>query len=1289
MKRGNSWSLLLLSFFLVSCGGSNFSDVLSNPPTGDCGTITSFSPSSTTLRVASLPSSPGVSFGIVNPGQCSVSYSVNSANVSGGSTSPFITLGPSNFPNSTNKVTAVASDSSTSSTQTWTVNKNTPPSIGSQSPTSTGSSLTYLSNLTLSAIVTDAENDPLTATWLLNGSSAPTLFTPSSSGSTYQAIFQPTAAQIGTQTITLQMSDGYDTSTVNWSINVTDPSTVTVSSCTPGSTSPGAPDVITQYGGNSSRTYSVNATGTGLTYSWLVKTPGGSTFSALAGKTTSVVTLTQSDLPIVSGIYTMTAQVKDAYNNTAQCPSYIYVKSNGKPVFVGSPSPSNSNPLKLNVNATSTYNTVYGQSLTLSPGTGGAATDANGDSLTYTWTLDGSVNNTLLPSGSFSATFSPNGTLSLLGAHTIQVTVSDGYENSSVSWTVNVNYFSNYCNNLTAGSICTLVGNPLGAGDGLNPTADQTKIRIQPRNLAVHMVGGTANYVFSDQASHVIWYYNRTASDLNYFGTTIKAGTIHVVFGSGQAGGLNTATPTKINTPLAVAINNDNTSDPVLYVALYGNNRVLAVSNSLGNQVLFQGSTVNNAAPLSATATGASGVTCNNPYGLDYYSAGKLLYVSCYGSNLIRSVDVSTPSAPLSSVVVNSTAAITKDGTAGAAGTAGTIHPEGLKVDSTGHVYWTEACAAGGANRSGGVVRAYSPSGTITFAGTSVTAGNVGTVIGNQTYNTGSCTNNTGSAVPIGQVIINDPRDLALYPSTGTVTGMFVSNPNSNRILFANGTGATSTFGGLTASTTPTSILNNSIDNSIGTGGTSGTSDGAAGILTQVNNPQGVTVSGNVLYFADYNFFRVRHMDLTANTITTDIGAGYTRSGAAPIGTIAATSVFSNNPMDLTVDSVNQMLYYSDSANARITQVNLSTGQASVLAGNGSTNYNDGVTANLAGISYPLGIISTEKLPAAVTAFGNQVLFADASTSVGSPLPCLVRGISQNPGSSSIFGVTNGSGNVASFLGQLSSGCINSTTTNNASFTGSLASPFPLFNLQNIGGYHRSLALAQDGSGNPVLYMSINELNCILKVDQNGNATVAVGVCQTTSTGDQGGVAISTSSAQLNGPAGIYTDPAYPTNIFVLDQSNQTTQKLKYVNFSSTQNATIFSNLTVAPNTISASLFPIANADYVNSVAANANQICYSDGYNNGTDTGNSNVQCKSRQSTSGASAVLQCGASDGTTKDGGPLGSEQEGKTCLTSQLDGSVLLASPSGLDFDSAGNLYISDRHNFIIRMVARWY
>jgi len=1248
-------------------------------------TLVASSPESDAVRVAASAST-STTFGVVpNSESCAVSFTLNGASIEPiSSGSPFASVTGSQFVSGAN--TLVATIGTGAVTKTWTVTKNTAPACSNQTPAATGTSITQSSSQSLSVDISDANSDSITATWLLNSASSATL-TPTNTATQATAVFQPTASEVGVDTISVQLYDGYDTTTCSWSITVNSSATATVSSCLPSGSSLGSPIVIYETGSGQTQTLSASASGTNLTYQWKIATPAApAVFNNIAGATSAVLNLTRTEAPMAEGVYRVTVQVTDAYSNTAECPQMIFVKSNDAPAFTGTVSPSISDVKKVNVNAGLNADNP---SITFQAGT--AIEDLNDEASegggfpTYTWTFDGSSHATLV-GGTVSATFSPAGDTNLIGSHTIRAVVNDGSEYDSKQWTVYVNYFSRYCNELVSGQICTLVGNP-NIGDGLNPDDDKSKIRITPHNVLVHAVGGTDNLVISDTVNHVVWYWNRTGTGRDFFGKTIEAGKMRAVLGSGIAGALSTGTPTKINTPTGLALNTANAADPVLYVSLYSNSRVVAINNS-GVLELFKGTQTNNAGWVSTTVTGASGVACTNPYGLGFDPTANLLYVACAGNHSVRAVDVTNASDPTSMMVVKTSAGATAAGDYGSAGAATSYAPRYLAVDSVNrHVYWVEACAT--TARRGGVVRAYVPSdaAALTYGGAAaINPGFVGTVVGYTAFATNSC-NDAVDGVTQANVILGSSVGLDLHPS-----GMFISLIGSttvDRILFVNKTGGPEPIGGVSVPSQTSKVVVGNTTNP------TSTSDGLAGTSTPINDPYGISYSStnSILFFADYTLKRLRKFTMASGLVDTLAATGNARSGTAPAASMSAQDVYMNLPTGITYEYTaagDRNLYYTDFYNYRIVKTDMVRGESSVYYGNGGTNYSDDVDRTLAGSVYPLGLTSTTALSGAYSTYGKFLLFASTHTATGSGRPCLIRAVNQNANSTSIFGsgLIVGS-QVRSLIGKLlggaDDGCTpTATVTTNASFTGATANTIPLTALANLNGYNRSITLAVDPS-NPsltVAYVALTERNCIIKIDSSGALSVVVGICQA-GTGDQSNVAISTAAAQLTYPKGIYADPAYPTNIFIADQTNAATTKIKYANFSGSS-AAIFSNVTVNSGQLGLVL-NITGTPTLNSVAATANHICYATGHNASADTGTNIVACKARGAVQAAASVLICGADPAsfTTKDGGPLGYEQEGQSCTSP--DGSVLLAAPTNLVFDPDGNLYFTDSRNHLIRMV----
>ncbi len=264
--------------------------------------------------------------------------------------------------------------------------------------------------------------------------------------------------------------------------------------------------------------------------------------------------------------------------------------------------------------------------------------DANSDTLTYTWTLNGIASIYLADSTTGSGTqaiFSPDA--SLLGTHTIQVVADDGTETAVESWTVTVNYFSNECNNLSAGEICTLVGGP-GIGSGLIPGTDDKFIKVYPTDVEDD---GNGNLFIADIRSHVVWFHNRSNADVTVLSRVVPAGQIVAVVGNGATGyGTDGASNNnyQLYNPFSIAW------DPVngrLFIANYSLHRVVTVnSDGSAHHYVCSGSSANNAS-VHIEGGAASANACRFPSGIAYDSVNQRLFVAAYDQHYIKYFDVS------------------------------------------------------------------------------------------------------------------------------------------------------------------------------------------------------------------------------------------------------------------------------------------------------------------------------------------------------------------------------------------------------------------------------------------------------------------------------------------------------------------------------------------------------------------------------------------------------------------------------------------------------------------------
>jgi hypothetical protein len=640
--------------------------------------ISSAFPATATYKVAALGTTSTSFGGIPSDSSCAATWTLNGSAAGSGALISVLSSSLNNAPATNTLVETLNNGVTTPTTRTWTVTKNRAPLCSTQTPVAAATPMIYTATRNFTAVSVDNDSDALSAyTWTFNGSPSGTLFTPTNvTGNTATSTFHPAFAQVGTgQNVAVSFTDGYDTGSCAWSFDVTNPNTVSITSCNPA----GNPIVVYSTGANSTQTLQVvaaNALASG--YSWYQNG------SVITGITASSYNVSSSSL--AAGTYTYRGVASDTQGNTAFCD--YNVKVNAKPVVTAA-LPSTSQTYKLN------YGSTLGFSVT--------ATDANSDPLSYTWTLDGGAN-AALPSGAFSTTLNPNYTPSYIGTHTVAVTVSDGYETVSQSWTVEINLFSNACNSLynsntSGGQICTLVGVP-GMGDGAIPSVDQTLVRLRPYYV---IDDGAGNWIFADGLNYTVNFLNRSGASITRWGITTPAGAMSVIAGNG-ANGLTIDgvynKQFKLDTNQGVAYDSATKN---LFIADYSNNRVAMIDNTGLASTILGGTTgaalANNLAGNTDGSLGTSHA-CSNPTDVRVVNWGgsRWLYVSCYATHAIKRIDINPASGNyLKAYMVvgrlnaaNATFAGATDGALGTAGDATTNGPWALSDDGNGNIYWVE-----------------------------------------------------------------------------------------------------------------------------------------------------------------------------------------------------------------------------------------------------------------------------------------------------------------------------------------------------------------------------------------------------------------------------------------------------------------------------------------------------------------------------------------------------------------------------------------------------------------------
>ena len=1189
---------LILFFSVVSCKKDNSAfDFLEESPSTSAGEveIVGFTPEEDPVVITGGKSTTfAISLGATAGDHVVYKWTLDGTEMASGA-SPFFVVNGSNIDIGNHELIADASNGSYSDSKTFHVRKNSQPVISGTSPGITGNAVNIGSSLGFSAIANDADGDPLSFAWKLNGVLAPSLFSVSSSATGSSATLTPTMSQVGSATVSLEVSDGYATSTYSWNVDIVNPTVASINSY-----SPTAAIVILT--ATSSVDFSISATAkTPSVYSWTLD-------SVAVGTSTNLLTLSGAALAV--GNHTLVAKIEDSDSSDSHT---FVVKRNAPPVL----SNQTANPTSLAIN--------YKSQMTLSVD----GSDANSDAINYTWTMDGNTSGTLSASntaGGSQVIFQP--TSSLTGNHTISVSATDGTEVTGYSWNINVNRFTDVCNQLTAGKICSLVGIP-SVGSGLKPTDDQSQQKIQPRAV---IDDGSGNWIYSDSHNHGIWIYNRSASPIVRLGKTIPAGTATMIIGNGAPGTTNeydSYNSFKLYNPSGLAY--DAVNDR-LFVADISSHRVVKIDSSgagttlLGTLGTGQGGVTNN--------DDTSGTThvCGNPRDLVYIAPD--VYVTCSQSNSIKKVNATTGIARVvvGTVSGGSTSAGNGEGTAGSgAGTAQVNGPQGIQKDANGNIYWTEVgssndCRLRVWNRTGGPISFFNNTVSVPLGQTATLAG---------------VTNNCSFAAgPRASLRFGQVYGLAIHESAGSVLGFVLSSYNNHRIMYINNLNSPQSYGGITINALEGDTI-------LGTGSGSFNGDNNLGSLVRVYNPFNVamTANGNDLLISDYNNNRIRRMSWSTGTVVTDVGLGRLRYGLVGGADEDASAAVLNLPYDMSIDQSANMLYFTDSGNYRIRQVNLLTGLVSTIIGEG--NAGDGSVENEA----PLNVRMRD--PRSIIPFGDHLLYSDATSN-----NCVVRGYNRSAVSANLFGVDISPMKVSTLAGNIIAGCGTFQGASGAATNARLRNPE---------------GIVSDGSN---LYIADSVDDCILKVTSSGVISTFLGTCNAGgfSDGPIAGVA-------LNDPTAMVFDPAYSGtgNMFFVDQTNSGTSRIRYVNF--TGSPVDIAGVSVNSNSVN-TVFLETGTPRLYGIAAFSNQLCYSAGHTNGLN-GNHNVICRDRSSGL-APVTLRAGSSLGNSMaSGGPLNYEQEGVQAFQAVLN------RPGGLGFDSSGNLYIVERNNSLIRKVKRWF
>lgn len=1219
MKKVTNYIFLLTLLILTGCNssGDGFSGLEDTAPEEAPGTteiavlIDNVSPATDPVI---LKSTENKTFGVsVNSGSGSVNYDfvLDGSSVQS-STSSFYELDATPIAVGSHTLVVTATNSLGSDSHTFNIIKNTAPLIAFDSQTAT--TITCgVGTFTLEVTASDADSDAITFSFLLAGVTNNTFLTGTSGATSASVEFSPSCALSGANTVTIRATDtNGEYSDYNVLVTVSNPNVASIDSFNPTTN----PTVILS---SASQNFSISASGNPpITYSWAI-TPG----STIGTCTTPSCSVAGTDF--TPGSYTLTGTVNDSVPSSDAHSFNIVL--NQKPQ-VASSTPSNLEVTKMNCSNSKSF------SLNV--------TDANfGDAsqtFSVTWLVDGLANaaltsiDTLGTSPMISnATFSPNCASALIGDHTISAVFSDGHESVTTTWNTNVNYFSDSCNNLTSGQICTISGLH-GIGSGFSTVTDNDKIRLRPNEILEHPTGG---FFISDTYWHVIWFYNNTGSPITVIGQTVPANTLQVIAGTG-AYGRGTDGQSSLNyylrDPEGIAYDSG-TGD--LYVSNYNDHRITKFTSAgIGSRFAGGGGSNNDGDTRNTTK-------CNNPTRLVLDEANNKLFAACYGNtsnNNDGAIKYFRTDVDQAYTLIRYQSSTSTEGTTNAYATTARMP----RVYSIAKHPGKDIIYAGDLQRCR--IHAISYGGTESyFNGAETLAANM---MQRLTLNNGCGNTVNRSYTDTGGRL--RPYGIHPYVSGGTLKGIFMTIYNNHSVTYLNTTATDQTFGGRT-------IASGFYHRVFGTGGGDYSRGTPASVASFVRNPRGLHIKGDTLYIADYGNFRVGTLDLS----TSDGAAGDLIGNKSVYTYDNEIEKNSNerqyyNPTNLAYDSTNNSILIMDSGNRRIRSMNLSNGSVTSIAGrgNGASNSNP-EDPLLAYMQTPRDLTTGDN--------GNMVIYTDSNTGAGINRNCLVRAINRSGSDQTYFNQLIPDNKVSTIGGNYANGCNTWSAgyEGNAATSARLYEPFGIAPLDDLSAY----------------YVVNRRHHCIQKVTSAGVITSEMGLCGTT-----GNVSGAFASSRLDYPGDLELDSNVTNrasgNFFVVDRGITTNSRIKYANFTGAD--VDIASITVADQNLTT---VISTDGYTGAVASFQNQICYSQGSAAYGSSYGHNVICVDR--VSGITTLRVGKSTASVVKAKTPLYQEQEGINASSATLN------SPWGVAFDSEGNLYISEYRSQNIRMVKKWW
>lgn len=1240
-------SLLMLTSACNKKGGA-FSDLEETDDSTDAVDaaieIESFTPTSDpVVMIGSSNTTYAVS---VNSGAGDVMYDflLDSSTVLQTSSSPFYSLAGSSLTAGTHTIKIVASNSVSTAEKTFNIRKNQPAAALSSSPAFSGNTVNCDDGtLTFNALTSDADLDSYTQTWILDGATV----TPSTTGtvvtnttSSAQLAYTPGCSVAGFHTLVLRLNDGYETNDLTWTIAVANPAVETIISYYPTSNN------VTYLSTKVSDLFNATGSGVGtLTFTWKLD---GVTVATTSAGTTSNYTLPASSMSIGTHTLTVTLTDSSATNDPSMPAERSWsVYKNQKPRIL---SIVPADPVNINLNSPRSLTANVEDAL---------------DTFTTTITKGGldcvpasecGLSGVSLPTttASFSATFTSGTTF--LGENTFTLRVQDSYgEFETHEFSVTSNYFSDACNSLDAGEICTLVGLP-GLGSATNVLTNGNKVRISPARMIQDDLG---NFFFSDHTTNTIWYYNTTGASVVLLGVTVPANTLYVVAGTGIAGAGS-------NGQLArrVALNFgswggglawDSGRDE-LYVTDYTNNRVLRIDATGRAYVVCGGSNLTTQGALAKNSL------CQNPVDVAFDTSNRRLYVSQFANHVIKVIDASNadfnvwPSYLLAGAnntagYVTGTNNVTSFSTYSTiAGSSRLNGPWGLHLDETDQIlYFTEynTCRVRALGLPGSTSR--------TVGGQSISANNTASITQPAMASGNACGSHTiNISTALTANLFNRPMDLVVHRTGAGVQGIYVSDSN-HRVGYINNTVGSVFIGNNT-------IVTQQVNSVFGNGTTNAPTNPPSGKNSALNTPFGLVLAGNTLYVAVRGGSIIRTLDVgTGNGNVANFLGGTGRAGYSGNAALDSSLVTTNNPLSLLYKELGgnssdpitaNTLFLNDLSNFMIRGINLETGRVEDFIGTGAQSGENLVNT----------VATATRLNGArsMAIYNGHFLYNDSNAN------CYTRAYNPFTTDESIFTTLVNLNKTSPVAGTYNvCGNFVGTAARNTTDTNAM--------LNNPWG------LGADEAGGK-LYIASYSSHCILRVLDNGTIQPFIGTCGTAAVSPVLGGPYDDPSMQLRFPTEIVMDTTAGNegNFFFTDWTDQGTAHVKYVNLVNAAGVDFFGGaISVAQGNIETVLAASSSPGFIRTIAGFEDWICYGSG--SGA-SGNNTVFCRNR--ATGDSKTFGVAGIGGIQ-----LETEHEGAS-VTSGAS-TVTFAVPSGLAFDAEGNLYISEQGAHVIRKIKRWF